>query len=100
MLKILNGPTCSPRKVEKIVDLGLSEESTENISAIILEHKMLWEPWMESAKDFQELKRKLKERGIKSVPMHASPVNKQKETTSEKNVIKDNKKSMLRKKKN
>jgi len=100
VLKILNGPKCSPRKVEEINDLGLSEETTENILEASKEHKMLWELWMESSKDFQTLRQSLKDRGIKSVPMHASPSNRKQETTTNKSIAKKNKVGMLRKKKN
>ena len=97
VLKILNGPTCSPKKVSDVSVLGLNEDTLKNLSDIIEEHKMLWEVWIESAADFQELKNKLKKRGIKNVPMSAAPVEKKKEALVDKKIIK--KPSMLKRKK-
>jgi hypothetical protein len=43
------------------------------IANTIHENRMLWEPWIESAKDFQDLKESLRERGYTDLPFR-SPV--------------------------
>ena len=99
VLTIMKGPQCYPKKINDISILGLPEETHEKVSEIIKEHKMLWEVWMESAEDFQELKKNLKNRGIKKTPMHSAPINRSKNAVNPKSV-KSKANTMLRKKKN
>ena len=95
----MKGPQCHPKKIDDVSVLGLPENTQEKISDIIKEHKMLWEVWMESAKDFQELKKKLKSRGVKKPPMHSAPINRSKSIVNSK-AVKKKANTMLRKKKN
>jgi hypothetical protein len=45
-----------------------------NIQQIIFENRMLFEPWVETASDFEELRERLKGRGYIDLPMGACPI--------------------------
>ena len=61
-------------RVQKINDLGLPPGWEASITEIVQKHKMLWEPWLETAKNFQELRALLKKRGYKGLPINGSPL--------------------------
>lgn len=63
---------------------------------------MLYEPWIESASDYNELRERLKSRGYKEVPMGPNPLlNLRTEKTPKADTSScEVKKTMLRKKKN
>lgn len=44
------------------------------ISQIIHDNNMLYEPWVETADDFNELRTRLKDRGYSNIPMGAIPL--------------------------
>ena len=44
------------------------------IQKIIYDNRMLYEPWLESAGSYEELKERLKERGFKDLPIGAVPM--------------------------
>jgi hypothetical protein len=83
-------------KLNNLNELKLSEDMHKLIKTSIEEHKMLWEPWIESCDDFQQLKKNLKKRGLKNVPTRAAPIINKKESVD--NNSKKKLKTMLRKK--
>lgn len=96
VLTVVKGNKCPPMKIKDVNDLKLPEELTDTLKQSIEENKMLWEPWIESANDFQELRNNLKKRGIKKPPMHSAPGHKPSNVEIKTNNNKS--KSMLRKK--
>lgn len=54
--------------------LKLPQIWERKINQIIQENKMLYEPRLETAKDFEEIRTRLKNRGFTNVPMGAQPL--------------------------
>lgn len=63
---------CPPVKIQNIKSLGLIPELEGKFENIIYEHRMLWEPWLEGALNYQTLKKTLRDRGYQNVPTHAA----------------------------
>lgn len=55
-------------------NLNLSDTWTHQLSETIYDNRMLWEPWLESASSYEELRSKLRQRGYKNIPMIDSPI--------------------------
>lgn len=58
-------------RVENIAPLILPNGWTEQIEQIVFDARMEWEPWVESADSFDELRAALKIRGFKNVPINS-----------------------------
>lgn len=54
--------------------MNLPDELEREISHTIELNRMLFEPWVQSANGFQELKESLKKRGYKNLPISPSPL--------------------------
>lgn len=54
--------------------LNLPSTWQRRISQIIHDNRMLYEPWIETAKDFHELRDRLKARGYSDIPTAATPL--------------------------
>ena len=52
-----------------LTNLGLPLKWQKEIAKIIMDNRMLYEPLMETAKDFMELKKRLKHKGYTNLPM-------------------------------
>lgn len=74
MITVLQGESIVSSKLEDIESLNLPQVWEKKISLVINENKMLYEPWIESAKDFEELKQRLKGRGFSNLPMGLSTI--------------------------
>lgn len=60
-------------RVKDLTLFNLPDQYTQKLSEIIYESRMLWEPWIESAESFDEIKEKIKKRGYKNLPISFSP---------------------------
>lgn len=56
--------------------LGLPSEEAIGLQRIFDENQMEWEPWLETAKDYVELKNRLEKRNYKNVPGSCKPIHK------------------------
>jgi hypothetical protein len=68
-IKILTtffGNKIPPTKIHDVRKIGLPREMTNRLYQIIYDDRLLWEPWIESAESFDELKSSLKNRGYKA----------------------------------
>jgi hypothetical protein len=74
VLAIVKGDNHPAMRLKDVHKLGLPQEFAEDISRQIYEDRMLWEPWMESASDYTELKTSLRTRGYNGLPMLANPM--------------------------
>jgi hypothetical protein len=54
--------------------LGLPETWQRRIAQIINDNRMLYEPWIETAADFNELRERLKGRGFTDIQSGATPL--------------------------
>lgn len=69
ILTILQGSEHPATRVPDIKQLNLATEIEQKIIIQIKENKMLWELWLESAKDYVDLKSKLARRGYSGLPL-------------------------------
>ena len=74
MITILQGESIVSSKLEDVASLNLPELWRKKINQVISENRMLYEPWIESARDFEELKQRLKGRGFSNLPMGFSAI--------------------------
>jgi len=69
VITVLQGESTISSKINDLKTLELPELWEKKINKVINENKMLYEPWIESAKDFEDLKQRLKGRGFTGLPM-------------------------------
>lgn len=62
-----------PERVTDMSQLPISISVLKSLEQIIYDSRMLWEPWIESAATYDQLKTKLKKRGYTNIPMSAQP---------------------------
>jgi hypothetical protein len=74
VLAVLKGHDCPPGRLADLKKLMLPPALEQQIEQKIHEDRMLWEPWLESAESFADLKKSLKDRGYKSLPLCSSPI--------------------------
>lgn len=60
-------------RVKDLNVLNLPDTYTQKLSEIIYDSRMQWEPWIESAESFDEVKKKIKKRGYTNIPISFSP---------------------------
>jgi len=65
---------CRPLRLNNIDLLRLPREWKLFITSIIHKNRMYWEPWIESASSFKQLKQKLRSRGYRNLPMSGEPI--------------------------
>lgn len=76
MMLLSTFPASSPVPPTRVTDLSklqLPHHLTKEIQDTIHENRMEYEPWIESAKNFQDLKASLKKRGYKNLPLQQAP---------------------------
>lgn len=73
LLMVLRGEARSGR-VDNLNSLGLPPEIFEAIEQEVHVNRMLWEPMIEPADSYHQLKGKLHNRGFSELPMSANPV--------------------------
>jgi hypothetical protein len=63
-----------PTRVTSIDGMNLPTQLADRIRRTIDQDRMLFEPWIESAVNFAELKGSLKRRGYRNLPNSAAPI--------------------------
>ena len=76
VLTILEGDSM-PVRLNDIKQLQLSSVLESEIAAIIHENRMMWEPWVESADSYVELRKCLRKRGYTNIALHGTPLYRQ-----------------------
>jgi len=66
VLTTFQGHAVPPTRVRDVKHLGLPRELTAKLSQEIHEDRLLWEPWVEAADSFEQLRESLKKRGYKA----------------------------------
>lgn len=69
ILTIFLGKTQPPVRVTDLSILQMPITWQNTIEKIIFDNRMMWEPWIESAETYDELRSKLKKRGYTEVPI-------------------------------
>ena len=66
ILTTFRGHAVPPTRVQDIRQLGLPREMANKLNQIIQDDRLLWEPWVESAESFDQLRTSLSNRGYKA----------------------------------
>lgn len=69
----LQGQDMLPTRLESVESLNLPVSVTNQINQIVYESRMLWEPWIESSDQFEDLRAKLRLRGFFNIPLSSQP---------------------------
>ena len=70
----LQGMTTPATRLTDMGALRLTPEVVVELQSIIHEHRMDWEPWIESADNYEELRQKLVRRGYSQLPLKSEPL--------------------------
>jgi len=68
------GTDFPPTRVQDIQNLNLPSTIEPNVSKAVHDNRMMWEPWIEAASSYQDLKASLKARGYSNLPIHSMPM--------------------------
>jgi hypothetical protein len=71
---VLQGLQAAATRVVDVNLLRLPADVTSEVVDIIHDNRMEWEPWVESADTYEELRQKLVSRGYSQLPLKASPL--------------------------
>ena len=71
---ILQGLETSPVKLTDIHALKLQPHVLIELQTIIHEHRMDWEPWIESVDNYEQLRQNLIRRGYSKLPLKSNPL--------------------------
>lgn len=74
LVTVLNGPKTFQTPLTEVTSLGVPAVWQREIQRVITENWMLYEPWIESASDFNELRTRLRNRGYTNLPMGAGQI--------------------------
>lgn len=74
LVTVLQSETSVNTDVTDLKSLSLPDVWQNKIARIIYDNRMLYQPRMETAKDFNELRTRLKGRGYDNLPMGACPL--------------------------
>jgi len=69
IITILTGESIVSSRLTDIKFLKLTQLLESKVQNLIYDNRILYEPWIESAKDYNELKDRLKKRGFTNLPM-------------------------------
>lgn len=74
LLTVISGEHILPIRLDDVKNLGLPLSWQVKIDELIHINRMHWEPWLESAVDFQTLRLTLRKRGYSNLPIHSTPL--------------------------
>lgn len=69
----LRSPSILPSRYDNLNALGVPEPYLSAIQQVIVDNRLLWEPWVETADSYNELKVSLKNRGYNNLPTSGKP---------------------------
>lgn len=70
----LSGEKTWPARVTDLKAIQLPENITDAVSQIVYDNRMYWEPWIESAENYEELKKSLTRRGYSNLYASSKPL--------------------------
>jgi hypothetical protein len=74
VLTVFSGSKLPRSRVEDVKSLHLPDSLEIGLIKTIFDNRLEWEVWIESAKNFGELKDRLNKRGYKHIPMHTNSI--------------------------
>ena len=81
LLSIMKGEKIYPTQIKDVKQLSLPKDYANKIAQTVYENRMHWDLWIESAENYTELKKSLKNRGFKNIPFFSTeifPIDKEK----------------------
>jgi len=72
LLKVL-GKSVLATRITDVNLLNLPSDTASKLSQIIYDERMMWEPWIEAATNYENLKAALKSRGYSNIPLSPQP---------------------------
>ena len=73
MLMTIPGPIYPAARITDIKDLKLPSKAEKELGRTIHENRMLWEPWIQGASNYEELRESLRSQGYKNIPAFHTP---------------------------
>jgi len=73
ILANLQGREHSAVRLTDLTVLQLPSKWHLEIDQMIQDNRLLWEPWIESAATYEELRQRLKKRGYSGIPVNGQP---------------------------
>lgn len=74
VVTVLDAPERPPTRLTDLKSLQLPAGMHDSIERIFHENRMYWEPWVESASDYAELRKKLQTRGFQRLYPSCKPM--------------------------
>ena len=74
IVTVLDGPKVAPTRLTDLSALKLPAQMAESVEQIIYDNRMYWEPWIESADSYQDLRQALIKRGYRELAFNSRPV--------------------------
>jgi hypothetical protein len=74
VVTVLDGPQRPPIRLVDLESLKLPPTIHASVEKIIYDNRMYWEPWIESAEHYQELRKKLHARGFQGLYPSCKPL--------------------------
>jgi hypothetical protein len=62
-----------PERIKDLSIIPLDPTVYQKVSQMIYDERLNWEPWIESAATYDDLKAKLKKRGYTGIPLSSQP---------------------------
>lgn len=74
VIMVLDAPQINPTRVTDLKSIQLPAIVQDSVEQIIDENRMYWEPWIESAENYEELKLSLDKRGYRNLYVSSKPL--------------------------
>jgi hypothetical protein len=74
VVTVLEGPETSPVRVTDLKSLRLPPGMDGPVEQIVHENRMYWEPWIEAADSYQDLRASLQRRGYSNLYVSSKPI--------------------------
>lgn len=74
VVMVLDGPETTPVRVTDLKSIQLPTAVFDSVERIIYDNRMYWEPWIESAESYEELKKSLHKRGYRDLYPSCKPL--------------------------
>jgi hypothetical protein len=74
VVMVLQGKETPPTRLTDASLMRLTPEILPELQNILHDHRMEWEPWVESASNYEDLRKKLERRGYSNLPLKSQPL--------------------------
>lgn len=74
VVMVLEGPHTNPTRVTDLKSLQLPPGVFESVDQIVHDNRMYWEPWVEAADSYEDLKVSLHRRGYRDLYVSSKPL--------------------------